>query len=210
MRRLAPIAVVIAFVVSLAAFGVPREAAAQSAGIAPTLIPLSGQLATPTGEPRTGTAVLVISLYEGKDDSAPLWIERQQVTLDATGRFSIEFGATRQDGLPTELFAGQSSTRWIGVAIENEAEQPRVMLVSVPYAARAASADTLAGKSASEFVLSSTFKEDLRTVLQEEGDIEQSTVVAREVLALEPNNLEGRKLQVWILLGQHEFQRAAV
>ncbi|MCA1585503.1 MAG: tetratricopeptide repeat protein [Acidobacteria bacterium] len=28
-------------------------------------------------------------------------------------------------------------------------------------------------------------------------------------LTLEPGNLEGRKLQVWILLGQHEFQKAA-
>jgi tetratricopeptide (TPR) repeat protein len=28
-------------------------------------------------------------------------------------------------------------------------------------------------------------------------------------LAIEPKNLEGQKLQVWILLGQHEFQKAA-
>jgi hypothetical protein len=135
----------------------------------PTLIPVSGELRGPEGEPRQGTLLLVISLYEGRDDPAPRWIEHQTVTLDAAGGYSVQFGATREDGLPTDLFTGAASTRWLGVAVEGEPEQPRVMLVSVPYAAKAASADALSGKTVEEFVLTSTLQEDVRTVLEDEG-----------------------------------------
>ena len=146
------------------------EAAAQtSPGPAPTLIPVSGRLLTAQGQPRTGTVLLVISLYEGQNDTAPRWIEHQQVTLDASGGYSVQFGGTRTEGLPADLFAGPTGTRWLGVAVENEPEQPRATLVSVPYAAVAASAETLGGRSAADFVLTSTFRDDLRTVLEEEG-----------------------------------------
>jgi len=50
------------------------------------------------------------------------------------------------------LFTGPVATRWIAVTVENEPEQPQMMLVSVPYATKAASAETLAGKPVSDFV----------------------------------------------------------
>lgn len=146
------------------------DVAAQTASsVAPTLIPVTGEFRTPEGQPRTGTVLLVISLYEGLTDTAPRWIEHQTVTLDAAGRYAIQFGSTREEGLPTDLFTDAASTRWLGVAIENEAEQPRVPLISVPYAAKAASADTLAGKAATDFVLTSTFPDDVRAVLEEDA-----------------------------------------
>src|SRR5919109_3417194 len=74
-----------------------RPAQAQTTTAAPTLIPVGGQFLTAEGAPRPGTAVLVISLYEGRDDSAPRWIEHQTVTLDAEGRYNIQFGATRPE-----------------------------------------------------------------------------------------------------------------
>jgi hypothetical protein len=148
----------------------PITAAAQTtASVAPTLIPVSGQLLTAGGEPRTGNVLLVISLYEDEADLAPRWIEHQAVTLDAAGRYSVNFGSTRVDGLPTDLFTGADATRWIGVAVENEAEQPRVTLISVPYAAKAASADTLSGRTATDFVLTSNLETGVRAVLQEDG-----------------------------------------
>jgi hypothetical protein len=134
-------------------------------GPAPTLIPLNGQLLAPDGTPRTGAVLLVLSLYEGKDDPAPRWIEYQPVTLDARGQYAVEFGATREEGLPADLFTGAAGMRWIGIAAEHESEQPRMMLVSVPYAAKAASADTLAGKPATEFIS----KTDFRSALKDEG-----------------------------------------
>lgn len=41
------------------------------------------------------------------------------------------------------------------------------------------------------------------------GFYKEAWTATERSLQLEPGNLEGRKLQVWILLGQHEFQRAA-
>jgi hypothetical protein len=148
------------------------------AQVAPTLIPISGELRTPDGLPRSGNVLLVISLYEGRDDSAPRWIEHQAVTLDATGHYSLQFGATRSDGLPPDLFSGPEAARWVGVGVENEPEQPRVMLVSVPYAAKAGSADLLAGKPLTDFVLTSTLQDGVRAVLQEEGDVATAAAIA--------------------------------
>ena len=166
MRILDNTRVVLGATLVLMAIGVPIGVAAQSGAVAPTVIPVSGRLTTPAGEPRTGSTVLVISLYEGEHDTAPRWIEYQSVTLDAAGGYSVQFGATHDDGLPAELFTADAGTRWLGVAIENEPEQPRLMLVSVPYAAKSASADLLGGRSASDFVLASTFREDLRAALE--------------------------------------------
>jgi hypothetical protein len=189
MRSFAVKSVLVVAVLASGVFGeFPTDARAQaSPGAAPTLIPVSGELRTADGQPRTGTAVLVLSLYEGQTDAAPRWVEQQTVTLDAAGRYSVQFGATQQDGLPADLFTAAASTRWVGVAVQGEAEQPRVMLISVPYAAKAASADTLAGKPASDFVLTSTFRDDLRTALQEEG-VAPSTLAADDIEPLQVIN----------------------
>jgi hypothetical protein len=163
--------------VGFLALGASANAWAQASASAPTLIPVSGELRGADGQPRTGPVLLVISLYEGREDAAPRWIEHQPVTLDAAGRYSVAFGGTRDEGLPTDLFAGTAATRWIGVAVEGEAEQPRVTLVSVPYAAKAASADTLSGKPLTDFVLTSTLQDDVRAVLQEDGVATSAAVV---------------------------------
>jgi len=82
----------------------PLAAAQSQIGVAPLIIPLSGQLKTPAGAGRTGTVLLAIALYDGKDDPTPRWIEYQTVTLDAAGRYNVQFGSTREGGLPPELF----------------------------------------------------------------------------------------------------------
>ena len=172
--RPAHVAVAITLLVAVT-FANPRTAGAQTA---PTLIPVSGEFRGADGQPRTGPVLLVIALYERQDDQAPRWVEHQPVTLDAAGRYSVAFGGTRDEGLPADLFTGAAATRWIGVAVEGEPEQPRVTLVSVPYAAKAASADTLAGKPLADFVLTSTLQDDVRAVLQEDGLATSAAVTA--------------------------------
>jgi hypothetical protein len=149
------------------------DATAQTAhAMPPTLIPVSGQLTTSTGQPRTGSAVLVLSLYDARDDAAPRWIEHQVVTLDSNGRYDVQFGSTFDGGIPPDVFTNAPTVRWLGVGIENEAEQPRVMLVSVPFAARAANADALSGKPATDFVLSANLADQVRTALRSDPSTE--------------------------------------
>ena len=164
-------------------------ATAQSVtGVAPLLIPLGGTITMPSGEPRTGAAFLVISLYDDADDPAPRWVEQQAVTLDSTGKYEIQFGVTQSEGLPQELFAVGPGVRWIGVAVENEVEQPRLMLVSVAYAIRAASADTLAGLAASEFVTTTKLTEEVKAAL--DGTTKRGAVAGAIANAVTLNYLQ--------------------
>src|SRR6266853_5977672 len=43
--------------------------------------------------------------------------------------------------------------RWLGVQVENQKEQSRVLLVSVPYALKAGDAETVGGNPPSAFLL---------------------------------------------------------
>jgi hypothetical protein len=132
----------------------PAPASSQSVQslTAPTLVRLDGQLTGAAGEPRTGPVLMVVSLYADKADATPLWIEPQLITLDAAGRYRIFAGATQSDGLPKEFFVSNTA-HWLGVGVQGEQEQPRVMLLSMPYALKAGDADTLGGRTLADFVL---------------------------------------------------------
>src|SRR5438093_3935761 len=129
---------VAAFTLSL----LPRHAAAQTADTAsppvvPRLVNLSGQLVTPAGAPRTGTVLLTFGIYADQTGGAPLWSEQQAVTLDAKGQYAVFLGSITTGGLPNDVFVANTA-RWLGIRVESEAEQPRIMMVSVPYALKAA------------------------------------------------------------------------
>ncbi len=119
---------------------------------APTVFRLAGNLQTQSGEPRTGVVVLVASLYSEQTDVSPLWSEAHTVTLESTGRYSILVGSTLEGGVPAEYFL-RGTGRWLGLSVQGETEQPRMMLVTVPYALKAVEADMLSGKTAADFVL---------------------------------------------------------
>ena len=70
--------------------------------------------------------------------------------LDDTGHYTALLGSTKADGLPLEL--AHPAAQWLGIRPEGEAEQPRIILLSVPYALKAADAETLGGKPASSYV----------------------------------------------------------
>src|SRR4029077_18245298 len=83
------------------------------------------------------------------------WMETQNVTPDAHGSYTVLLGANRTNGVPAELFASGGG-RWLEVQVERQAEQPRILLVSVPYALKAKDAETLGGKPASAFLTTET------------------------------------------------------
>lgn len=141
-----------------AAAGTASPSAAASP--VPTLIPLHGQLRTGTGQPRSGAVRLKVSLYAEQTDLTALWFEEHAVTLDANGTYDIVVGSLQSGGLPAELFAGGAS-RWLGIAVEQEPELPRLVLYAVPYASKAATSDTLSGRAISDFVLTDTLREQV-------------------------------------------------
>lgn len=117
----------------------------------PRVVPHSGVVRNAGGQTRAGTANLILALYAEAEGGTPLWTEGQTVTLDAQGRYRVALGATQPEGLPATVFAN-GEARWLGVTADG-VEQPRVAVLSVPYALQAADAQTIGGKPLSAFVL---------------------------------------------------------
>jgi hypothetical protein len=121
-------------------------------GNVPRLVKFNGVLQDSEGQPRTGIVGITFAIYAQASGGAPLWQEVQNVSLDQQGHYEVALGATKSEGVPVYLFAS-GEPRWVGVQanLPQEAEQPRVLLVSVPYALKAADAETLGGLPASAF-----------------------------------------------------------
>lgn len=118
----------------------------------PNLIRYGGTLYDPHGGPlMSSTAGVTFAIYKQQDGGAPIWMETQNVTTDNGGSYSVLLGSTTVTGLPGDLFSEQEQ-RWLGVEVQGQPEQPRVLLVSVPYAFKAHEAETLGGMSASDFM----------------------------------------------------------
>lgn len=118
----------------------------------PPLVRFSGLLTDPDGKPPSDVVGVTFSLYKDEQGGAPLWMETQNVRPTADGHFTVMLGAASGGGLPLELFTS-GETQWLGVQAQGQAEQARVLLVSVPYAMKAGDAATLNGLPPSAFVL---------------------------------------------------------
>ena len=116
------------------------------------LITFSGTLKDSSGQPRLGTAGITFGIYTSQEGGDPLWRESQTVQTDEQGRYTVLLGSTEKEGLPLEVFSN-GRAQWLGVEVQGEKEQARVLLWAVPYALKAADADTVGGKPLSSFVL---------------------------------------------------------
>ena len=131
----------------------------------PNLIRYGGTLKGEQGAAGSPSATVGVTfaIYKQQDGGAPIWMETQNVTSEASGQYSVLLGSTRTEGVPAELFSDQEQ-RWLGVEVQGQAEQARVLLVSVPYAFRAHDAETLGGLPASAFTQVSTPQSSLGPV----------------------------------------------
>src|SRR5512140_3001302 len=132
--------------------------------VVPRLIKFAGTLKTPSGAPLTGVHGLTIAIYKDQQDGSPLWMETQNVEMDAQGQYTLLIGASKSGGVPLDLFAADEP-RWLGVQVQlpGYQEEARVLLVSVPYALKAAEAETLNGLPLSAFVLTPEGAQKART-----------------------------------------------
>ena len=117
----------------------------------PRLVQFNGTLKDAALRPVSGVASVTFAIYAEQDGGTALWSETQNVLADANGHFNVLLGSATANGVPSELF-GTGQSRWLGVTMARQAEMPRVLLASVPYALKAADADTLGGLPASAYV----------------------------------------------------------
>lgn len=123
----------------------------------PHMIRVSGSLHDPPGQPLNGPVTITFSLYENQDSADPSWQEAQNLSLGPDGHYHAILGAGSANGLPLEIFSS-GEARWLGVRATGQPEEPRVLLLSVAYALKAADADTLGGLPAAAFVLAGSFQ----------------------------------------------------
>jgi hypothetical protein len=122
------------------------------ASAVPHLVNYAGVLADIDGKPLNRVTGVTFLLYRDQQSGSPLWMETQNVQPDKSGHYSVMLGSTTSQGLPQDVFA-KGEARWLGVQPDGQAEQPRVLLLSVPYALKAADAETVGGLPASAFIL---------------------------------------------------------
>ncbi len=120
----------------------------------PRLVRVSGAFQPANGLPVGTTESVTLSIYKEEEGGSPLWQETQNIAVDANGQYTAMLGITQSDGVPLDLFSA-TEPRWLGIQFNRpgEMEQPRVQLVSVPYALKASDAETLGGRPASAYLL---------------------------------------------------------
>jgi hypothetical protein len=129
-----------------------QPASAPIAATVPRLVNFSGKTADAQGKPIAGIAGVTLAIYKDQYEAAPLWLETQNIQADTKGNYTVQLGATKPNGLPLDLFSS-GDARWLGVTVNGGQEQPRVLLLSVPYALKAADAETIGGLPPSAFML---------------------------------------------------------
>ena len=136
----------------LAATAVFAQTQSGTESMVPSFVKYAGILADTNGRPMEGSVEVTFSLYKEPQGGAALWMESQKVQVDSLGNYVVILGSTTTQGVPASLFvAGEA--RWLGLQIAGQAEQPRVMLLAVPYAMKAGDAATLGGLPPSAFMM---------------------------------------------------------
>jgi hypothetical protein len=159
-----------------------QQASTDSASVVPALTSFSGVIHDASGKPLTEVTGVTFALYKESQSGPALWMETQNVQPDKTGHYSVMLGSTTSAGLPSDLFvAGEA--RWLGVQVQGQEEQPRVLLLSVPYALKAADAQTLGGLPASAFVQAS----NSGSATKASGNIVSSTAVSSSLTRTSSN-----------------------
>jgi hypothetical protein len=148
LGRFSSVVLVAALVASCAG---AQQVATPTASV-PRLVNFSSFATDGQGKPVPGVAGITFAIYGQQSGGAPLWLETQNVTVDAKGNYTAQLGATKPSGLALDLFSG-GEARWLGVRVNGGEEQPRILLLSVPYALKAADAETIGGLPPSAFVL---------------------------------------------------------
>lgn len=107
----------------------------------PQEINYQGKLTDPTGVAIDGTANILFRIYTAETSGTLLWTETHSATPVNKGLFDVILGSSTALNLPFD------NQYWIELVVDGETLTPRQALNSVPYAYRAAIADSVVGGS---------------------------------------------------------------
>ena len=148
----------------------------------PHFVKFNGTLKNLVGLSPQGTVISIrFVIYADSTGGTPLWSEVQNAQVDSVGHFDVVLGANSSEGIPMDLFTS-GEPRWLSVGplLPGAEEQPRVLLVSVPYALEAADAQTLGGFPASAFAKTSSADSVGSTIIPEAAPPNTPAVVPAE------------------------------
>jgi hypothetical protein len=123
-----------------------------------------------SGPVTPGVAGMTFSLYDQPSGGAPLWMETQNVPVDSQGHYTALLGAVSADGIPREVFSS-GGARWLGIQVSGRSAEERVFIATVPYAAQSGDAQSLGGKSATEYVLRDQINQYIQQGVRDELQI---------------------------------------
>ena len=152
--KLSTTCVIVGFLSLVLSLAAQTSGSGPASAPVPPLVNFSGVLSDVNGKALTGAVGVTFSLYKDQQGGAPLWLETQNVKPNSAGHYTVTLGSTTSQGIPANLFTS-GEARWLGAQVQGQSEQPRVQLVSAPYALKAGDAATLGGKPASAFLAAS-------------------------------------------------------
>jgi hypothetical protein len=109
---------------------------------APSLINYQGIITDADGMPLDGSYTLTFKIYSDSASGVQYWFEQHPNTDISDGLFNVILG--EDSPLPDELF--DNTELWMGVSVDADPEvAPRTRLTAVPWAVKAAEADSADG-----------------------------------------------------------------
>jgi hypothetical protein len=137
----------------------------------PSRINYQGRLLDSGGAALSGTHEVGFRIYEAAILGAPIWSDTTTVTADTDGIFSVVLGAD------DPITIAHVDSCYLEIEVDGEILTPRRELVSVPYALRAAGADSLGDLPAEAFAATEHSHDDRYAIaaeLEAPGSINQA------------------------------------
>jgi molybdopterin-binding protein len=111
----------------------------------PQQIYFQGILLTAGNTPETGTHSFIFTIYDQATGGVVEWQETHPSVTVANGLYTVKLGSINP--IAPSVFDGD--TRYVGIQVDTDVEMtPRVQILSVPYAYKAYTAETIAGGDA--------------------------------------------------------------
>ena len=118
----------------------------------PPVMSYEGRLISSSGVPITTATLLQFKIYSQESAGTPVWTSgTYSITPDSSGVFSVTLGSN-SDPISSAIFS--TPVKYLEVIVAGEALTPRLQMITIAYAFKAADADTVGRRAPSSFAAS--------------------------------------------------------